>query len=77
MNGVHQEESKKKKKKATESGCSIEKGATTFAPDDILNLVPIIKEASPKSSLADEAYEAGKVALIQNQNEVGRELILE
>jgi protein TIF31 len=78
VNEVHHEESKKKKKKAVETTCPVDtKCMTTFTSEDILNVVPIIKEASPKSSLADEAYEAGRVALNQNQKDIGRELILE
>jgi protein TIF31 len=78
MNGVHHEDSKKKKKKACETICPHDtKASTTFTADDILNIIPVIKEASPKSSLADEAYEAGRMALAQNQKDIGRELILE
>ncbi|KAI0582330.1 Clustered mitochondria protein [Pyrenophora tritici-repentis] len=49
----------------------------TFHADDILNIVPIIKEASPKSLLAEEALEAGRMSLAQDQKELGQELLLE
>ena len=49
----------------------------TFSPSDIVNLVPVIKDACPKSVLAEEALEAGKISIMQNQAEVGRELLLE
>lgn len=49
----------------------------TFSPDDIANLVPVIKDASPKSVLAEEALEAGKISMMQNQKEIGQELLLE
>lgn len=50
---------------------------TTFTPDDIVNIVPVIKDACPKSMLAEEALEAGKVSMMQNQKEIGQELLLE
>lgn len=49
----------------------------TFSPDDIANLVPVIKDACPKSFLAEEALEAGKISMMQNQKEIGQELLLE
>jgi len=49
----------------------------TFSPDDIANLVPVIKDACPKSVLAEEALEAGKISMMQNQKEIGQELLLE
>ena len=49
----------------------------TFGPDDIANLVPLIKDACPKSVLAEEALEAGKISMMQNQKEIGQELLLE
>lgn len=84
-NGHHMDESsgsKKKKKKATDqappqtNGVS-HKPATTFTPDDILNIVPTIKDAAPRSALAEEALEAGKISLAQGQKQLGQELVLE
>jgi protein TIF31 len=49
----------------------------TFHADDILNIFPIVKEASPKSLLAEEALEAGRMSISQDQKELGQELLLE
>jgi protein TIF31 len=76
--------SSKKKKKAARDGSpasfngSAHSGPpVTFVADDILNIVPIIKEASPKSSLAEEALEAGRISILQGQKKLGQELLLE
>ncbi|CAG8009777.1 unnamed protein product [Penicillium salamii] len=53
------------------------KPATTFTADDILNVVPLVRDASPRSALAEEALEAGRISLMQNQKQLGQELILE
>ncbi|KAL6702559.1 Intracellular distribution of mitochondria [Coniothyrium glycines] len=49
----------------------------TFHADDILNIVPVVKEAAPKSLLAEEALEAGRMSVAQDQKELGQELLLE
>lgn len=49
----------------------------TFHPDNVLNVVPIVKEASPRSVLAEEALEAGRISIAQDQKELGQELLLE
>ncbi|OCL06455.1 hypothetical protein AOQ84DRAFT_390173 [Glonium stellatum] len=49
----------------------------TFHVDDVQNIVPIVKEASPKSVLAEEALEAGRISVAQDQKELGQELLLE
>ncbi|PQE16105.1 hypothetical protein CJF32_00005000 [Rutstroemia sp. NJR-2017a WRK4] len=74
--------SKKKKKNARESSpastASVNSATpVTFNPDNVLNMVPIIKEASPRSSLAEEALEAGRISLLQDQKKLGQELLLE
>ncbi|KAJ4395544.1 Intracellular distribution of mitochondria [Didymella pomorum] len=51
--------------------------AQTFHADDVLNIVPVVKEASPKSLLAEEALEAGRMSVAQDQKELGQELLLE
>ncbi|CCD49620.1 hypothetical protein ACHAPC_005998 [Botrytis cinerea] len=73
---------KKKKKNAREASPAAVVSANaaspvTFNPDDILNTVPVIKEASPRSSLAEEALEAGRISLLQDQKKLGQELLLE
>jgi protein TIF31 len=83
-NGSHNEEptNKKKKKKGGEqaqaqtNGVAV-KAATTFVPEDILNIAPTVKDASPRSALAEEALEAGKISLSQGQKQLGQELVLE
>ncbi|EGD94938.1 hypothetical protein TESG_02436 [Trichophyton tonsurans CBS 112818] len=81
-NGAHsdsQDEKKKKKKKGSSAAAATPAPAPalTFVPDDIVNIVPIVKDASPRSALAEEAFEAGRISLMQNQKELGQELILE
>jgi protein TIF31 len=49
----------------------------TFHADDVLNLCALVKEASPKSILAEEALEAGRISVAQDQKELGQELLLE
>ena len=73
--------SKKKKKARDASPASIVSVRTTspvtFVPSDVLNITPVVKEASPRSSLAEEALEAGRISIMQGQNDLGRELLLE
>ncbi|KAL8714177.1 MAG: hypothetical protein Q9220_001906 [cf. Caloplaca sp. 1 TL-2023] len=51
--------------------------ALTFVADDIVNIVPVVKDSSSKSVLAEEALEAGRISMMQNQKELGQELLLE
>ncbi|CAG8951056.1 hypothetical protein HYFRA_00006454 [Hymenoscyphus fraxineus] len=80
-NGVNgHSTSSKKKKKNRDTSPVVPQAALiphTFVPDDILNVVPIIKEASPRSSLAEEALEAGRISILQGQKKLGQELLLE
>ncbi|KAE8390508.1 clustered mitochondria-domain-containing protein [Aspergillus alliaceus] len=81
-NDSSQDEGRKKKKKGGNSNSPArapaqEKPAVSIVPDDILNIVPLVKDASPRSSLAEEALEAGRISLMQNQKQLGQELILE
>jgi len=69
-----------KKKGSAPSGTSSPtyKGpATSFSPEDIMNIVPLVKDSSSKSQLAEEALEAGRISIIQEQKELGQELLLE
>lgn len=81
VNGAGQDEgSKNKKKKKSTSpnrAAATEAPVNTFTPDDVLNVVPHVKDASPRSSFAEEALEAGRISLMQNQKQLGQELILE
>ncbi|USW48513.1 Putative CLU domain containing protein [Septoria linicola] len=73
----------KKKKQQAESPPSRSQAASlagpllTFHPDNVLNIVPLVKEASPRSVLAEEALDAGRMSLQQDQKELGQELLLE
>lgn len=84
MNGhAHGNANGKKKKKTGGRTSPVTNGSdtpsqeSTFSPGDIANMVPIIKDACPKSILAEEALEAGKISMMQNQKEIGQELLLE
>jgi protein TIF31 len=82
VNGASHDEGKKKKKKGGDSKSPSravveEKPVISIVPDDIVNVVPLVKDASPRSSLAEEALEAGRISLMQNQKQLGQELILE
>ena len=76
-----EEKQKKKKKKAPRDGSPVSAAPppqnTTFIAEDILNIVPIVKHSAPRSSLAEEALEAGRISIIQNQRQLGQELLLE
>ncbi|KIY01404.1 uncharacterized protein Z520_02956 [Fonsecaea multimorphosa CBS 102226] len=75
-----EEGGKKKKKKGGEQAQpngGVARPSTTFTADDILNIVPIVKDAAPRSALAEEALEAGKLSLAQGQKQMGQELVLE
>lgn len=80
VNGAN---AKKKRKNVDSSspvssvGSHVLPSPVTFLPDDIANIVPVIKDACAKSLLAEEALEAGRISLAQNQKELGQELLLE
>ncbi|PUU80451.1 clustered mitochondria-domain-containing protein [Tuber borchii] len=70
--------SKKKSPVASIHEASVPKApSTTFDPEDIMNVVPVVKDSSSKSLLAEEALEAGRMSLIQDHKEMGQELLLE
>jgi len=77
---VNGETKKKKKKTRDGSPASLPSPASaphTFVPDDIVNVVPVVKDSCPKSTLAEEALEGGKISIAQNQRKLGQELLLE
>jgi len=80
-NGQANGDGKKKKRRARDgSPASIASSTTaphTFAPDDVVNVVPIVKDSSPRSTLAEEALEAGRISIYNNQKKLGQELLLE
>ncbi|KAL8817550.1 MAG: hypothetical protein Q9223_003634 [Gallowayella weberi] len=84
VNGTGSNGGKKKKKRnggdsppASTSASNILEPPLTFLADDIVNIVPIVKDSSSKSVLAEEALEAGRISMMQNQKELGQELLLE
>ncbi|GAC97604.1 hypothetical protein PHSY_005190 [Pseudozyma hubeiensis SY62] len=50
---------------------------TSFVPEDVLNLVPLVKDSTPKSTLAEEAFEAGRISISRGDRDLGLELLLE
>ncbi|KAJ3503161.1 hypothetical protein NM208_g16572 [Fusarium decemcellulare] len=80
-NGQANGESKKKKKNKAREASPPEAAAPanihTFSPDDVVDLVPLIKDSCPRSALAEEALEAGRISILQNQKKLGQELLLE
>ncbi|KAI0118853.1 clustered mitochondria-domain-containing protein [Nemania sp. FL0031] len=74
------EKSKKKKKKAREGSLSLVApvaAQSTFSADDIVNIVPIVKDSAPKSSISEEALEGGRHSIFQGNRKIGQELLLE
>jgi len=81
-NGTSSSGKNKKKNKKDKEEQSPARAATpvtlqTFHTDDVLNVIPIVKEAAPRSVLAEEALEAGRISIAQDQKELGQELLLE
>lgn len=71
---------KKKGKKARDASPSSIVSTTvphTFSPDDFVNVVPLIKDSCPRSALAEEALEAGRLSIYQGQKKIGEDLLLE
>ncbi|KAI1801616.1 clustered mitochondria-domain-containing protein [Daldinia bambusicola] len=81
-NGETTKNDSKKKKKKTRDGspasiASSTSAPTTFIADDIVNVVPIIKDSAPKSAISEEALEGGRHSIMQNNRKIGQELLLE
>ncbi|KAK4137806.1 hypothetical protein BT67DRAFT_396657 [Trichocladium antarcticum] len=72
---------KKSKKKSRDASPASAPAAAraphTFSVDDFVNVVPIIKDSAPRSALAEEALEAGRLSIYQNQRKLGEDLLLE
>ncbi|KAK9447743.1 clustered mitochondria-domain-containing protein [Limtongia smithiae] len=49
----------------------------TFMPEDLLNIMPVMKDSTMRSLIADEAMEAGRVSIMQGDKDLGVELLLE
>ncbi|WFD24292.1 Intracellular distribution of mitochondria [Malassezia equina] len=50
---------------------------TVFVPTDVVCVVPMVKHATPRSTLVEEAFEAGRLSLARGDRELGCELLLE
>ncbi|KAI1212248.1 clustered mitochondria-domain-containing protein [Annulohypoxylon truncatum] len=80
VNGHASGDGKKKKKKSRDGSPSSVNSITvptTFTPDDVVNIVPIIKDSAPKSAISEEALEGGRHSIMQNNRKIGQELLLE
>ncbi|KAF9998518.1 Intracellular distribution of mitochondria [Entomortierella chlamydospora] len=75
--GSKQSKNEKHHDKQARTIAKSKKRATTFEPSDILTILPLVKQASARSSYADEAFEAGKTSLAQGHRQLGLELLLE
>ncbi|CAI2187484.1 5112_t:CDS:10, partial [Funneliformis geosporum] len=53
------------------------KRLTTFLPDDVLNLIPTVKQANPRCVFAEETFEAGKLSIARGHRELGVDLMLQ
>ncbi|MCO5600307.1 hypothetical protein L7F22_054417 [Adiantum nelumboides] len=72
--------SSKKKRKGKGSGVASAESrqrTTSFEPSDVLNLLPVIKDSTPKSTLAEEAFEAGRISMGRGDRALGVELMTE
>ncbi|KAJ8609086.1 hypothetical protein MRB53_039285 [Persea americana] len=81
-NGNGHSSSKKKKRGADASSPPRSSPAQSlplqcFYPEDVENIVPIMKHSAPRSTLAEEALEAGRISIAQGQRDLGQELLLE
>lgn len=79
-NGTEGKKGKNKKKHVETNGAAASSPVAplaTFHPENVYNIVPIVKEASPRSVLAEEALDAGRVSIQQGNRELGQELLLE
>jgi protein TIF31 len=84
VNGEQSTNKKRRRKARDGSPASTASSATTpiappqtFTPDDVVSLVPVVRDSSPRSILAEEALEAGRISLLQDQKKIGQELLLE
>ncbi|UZJ55910.1 hypothetical protein CBS101457_005230 [Exobasidium rhododendri] len=68
---------KKKKKSAAGNSQAAARQVTAFQPEDVLNLVPVIKDSTPKSVLAEEAFEAGRISISRGDRALGLDLMTE
>ncbi len=71
---------KKKRKAAAKQAVSTAASGSvncTFSPVDILNVVPVVKDSVPRSTIPDEAIESGRACLQRGERDLGIELMIE
>lgn len=66
-----------KKKKGSKAAAprKLVEDAPYFTANDVLNLGPVVKQNAPRPTLADEHFDLGRRAIIENQLEVGQDLV--
>ncbi|CAO1624493.1 unnamed protein product [Sympodiomycopsis kandeliae] len=81
--GANTKTAVKKQKKSTgakKAAKELEKRPqnTTFVSDDVLNLVPVVKDSAPTSKVAEDAFETGRITMMsRGDRELGLELLME
>lgn len=81
-NGQSNESKNKKKKKTARDGSPASANTpaaapVTFVAEDVVNVVPLVKDSAPRSVISEEALEGGRHSLIQNNRKIGQELLFE
>lgn len=74
-NGSRKKEKGKARKQETET--PVAKRSTVFVADDIVAIVPIVKDSSYRCSMVDEIYETAKSHLNKGDAEIGTTLMTE
>lgn len=67
----------KKRQQQKAPATSVAQRSTTFIAEDVVDIVPIVKDASYRCSLVDEIYETAKSHLNKGDTEVGTTLMTE
>ncbi|OCF45309.1 protein TIF31 [Kwoniella heveanensis CBS 569] len=68
---------KDKKAKKAKSNAVTQKRSSTFEPEDVLTLVPIVKSTAPSVTVAEEILEAGRTTINRGSIDLGLEFMLE
>ncbi|WVF70930.1 hypothetical protein IAT40_005725 [Kwoniella sp. CBS 6097] len=67
----------KKAKKTNRANAAALKRTSTFEPEDVLTLVPIVKSTAPSVTVAEEILEAGRTTINRGSIDLGLEFMLE
>jgi len=65
----------KKAKAAVDEQPKVQGPPTTFRPDDVLNLGPVVKSTAHRSTLVEDAFSQGTRAIMEGQLELGEALV--